>query len=213
MQPENTPLFSVGHSNHDLARFLALLRGAGITAIADVRSSPSSRRLLHFNRGELEPALREQGIAYVFLGDLLGGRPPAEELYDEEDGQFIVNYERVRATPAFRRGLERLLRGQERYTLAMMCSEADPLDCHRGLMIAPALKELGVLPLHLRKDGTAESTAEFEERLLRETKIGAGLLGGLFPPSEEEYREMLVEAYRAMNRRKAFRVERGSEEE
>jgi uncharacterized protein (DUF488 family) len=197
-------LLSVGHSNHDEGRLLDLLRRAGVTAVGDVRSSPFSRRLPQFNRPQLEALLRGYDIAYVFLGDQLGGRPADADLYDEDGrGGWVVNYERVRATTNFQRGLERVERGLERYTIALLCGEEDPLDCHRGLMIAPALKERGLLSGHLRKGGEVETTPELEQRLLRET-VGEGWLSGLFAPGE-----LLAEAYRVMNRRKAFRVQMG----
>src|SRR5262249_60832537 len=106
------------------------------TALADWRPHPSSRRHPHTNRPLLVAALRRHGIAYVFLGDALGGRPPAPDLYDE-DGR--VDYERVRRTAAFQRGLDRLLRGLEDYRLAMMGGDEDPLSCPPGLMHTPAL--------------------------------------------------------------------------
>lgn len=197
-------LLSVGHSQHTLERFLALLREAGVTALADVRSSPFSRRHPQFNGPDLASALRETDIAYVYLGDQLGGRPRDRDVYDAE-GQ--VDYELVRATAPFQSGLERLLRGAEEFRVAMMCSEEDPLDCHRGLMITPALGERGILPGHLRKDGRVETTPEMEARLLAETGVGEGLLDGLFAEliDREEKRAILAEAYRRMARRKAFR--------
>lgn len=204
-------LFSVGHSNHELEQFIALLRGAGITAIADVRSYPSSRRLPQFNHGELEHGLKQAGITYAFLGDALGGRPGLPSLYDA-DGR--VDYERVRATALFQQGLDRLCRAAERSCVAMMCGEEDPLHCHRGLMITPALGDRGVRPGHLRKGGRVESTAEMEERLLAETGVGGGILDGLFAamiPAEERCR-LLAEAYRAQAQRKAFRLEPGRPE-
>ncbi len=183
-------LFTVGHSNHEPETLLELLRGAGVTAVADVRSSPFSRRLPQFNRPTLEALLRYHGIAYVFLGDQLGGRPALAELYDAEGW---ADYERVRQTNMFRQGIERVARGLESYTIALLCGEEDPLDCHRGLMIAPALKELGLPPRHIRKTGRLETTAQFEQRLQDATG-----LGNLFP-------ESLAEAYRVMNRKKAYR--------
>jgi uncharacterized protein (DUF488 family) len=201
----STNLLSVGHSNHTLERFLDLLREAGVTALADVRSSPFSRRQPHFNGPALAPVLRQADIAYVFLGDQLGGRPRPRSLYDEEGR---VDYERVRATDFFRKGLERLLQGAEEYRVAMMCGEEDPLDCHRGLMITPALGEQGVQPGHLRRDGRIETTAEMEARLLSETGVGEGVIDGLFASQldEEERRQLLAEAYRHMARRKAFQL-------
>jgi uncharacterized protein (DUF488 family) len=209
LPPAGAHLFSIGHSNHDWPGFVALLQQAGVTALADVRSSPFSRRHPQFNRGDLERGLTEHGIAYVFLGDLLGGRPGASELYHPEGW---VDYERVRATAAFRRGLERLIRGLDDFTIAMLCSEDDPLDCHRGLLIAPALVEQGITPLHLRKDGSVETTAEMERRLLQETNLDE-TVNGLFAAmlTEAERRQIVAEAYRVLNRKKAYRRDRGEE--
>jgi uncharacterized protein (DUF488 family) len=197
-------LFSVGHSNQELPQLVALLQRAGVTAVADVRSVPFSRRLRQFNKAELESALGEQGIAYLYLGDQLGGRPRSRDLYDA-DGR--VNYERVRQTEAFRRGLELLLGSLDRHVTVMLCSEDDPLDCHRGLMITPALGERGICPRHLRKDGSVETTLEMEARLLRETKLACHLESSLFLPTPEEVREVYAQAYRLMAKKKAFQRE------
>jgi uncharacterized protein DUF488 len=205
-------LISVGHSNHDWPTFVALLRRAGVTALADVRSSPYSRRYPYFNREALAAGLREVDIAYVFLGDVLGGRPGQPSLYDE-NGR--VDYERVRRTESFQLGLDQLAQTRNGDTMAFLCSEEDPLHCHRGLMIAPALSELGFPPHHLRKDGSLESNEQMERRLLHETGIGAGLLDGLFAATltEEERRSLLAEAYRCQARRKAFQMPADSEME
>ena len=205
MQLSTGRLLSVGHSNHDWSRLLALLRGAGVTAVADVRSSPYSKRYPQFNKGPLESALLASGIGYVYLGDLLGGRPSDPGLYHPEGW---ADYARMRQTAAFRRGLDRLLLGAEDYTVAMLCSEEDPLDCHRGLMITPALAELGRPPLHLRKDGSLETTADMEKRLLQATGVGDGLLDGLFAAQldEAERRSLVAEAYRLRNRQVAYRT-------
>jgi uncharacterized protein (DUF488 family) len=198
-------LFTIGHSNHDFARFLQLLNDAGISAVADVRSQPSSFRYPQYNRSELEKGLRDAGICYVFLGHQLGGRPPDLELYDE-DGR--VNYERVRRTSRFQQGLERVCQGLEEYAIALVCSEEEPLECHRVLLIAPALVERGLAPVHLRGDGTRETTAELEDRLLAETGVGVGLLDGLFAQtvSDDDRQALLAQAYRLQARRKAFRL-------
>lgn len=197
-------LLSVGHSNHDWPAFVALLRGAAVTALADVRSFPYSGRFPYFNRKPLARGLRREGIAYVFLGDLLGGRPAQPSLYDDEG---CVDYERVRRTEAFQRGLDQLTQAGNGNTVAFLCSEEDPLDCHRGLMIAPALCERGFPPQHLRKDGSLETHEQTERRLLRETGVGAGLVDGLFAATltEEDRRALLSEAYRRRARRKAYR--------
>jgi len=139
------------------------------------------------------------------LGDLLGGRPESRALYDDEGR---VDYERVRETEMFQRGLDQLTRGLFGSPVAFLCSEEDPLDCHRGLMIAPALGALGFPPNHLRRDGSIETNEAMESRLLRATGVGAGLLDGLFAAlvTDEDRLMLLAEAYRHMARRKAYRL-------
>jgi Protein of unknown function, DUF488 len=209
---EAMELFTVGHSNHELPFFLDLLRQARINAIADVRSQPFSQRYFQFNRAELARELEDQGIVYAFLGNLLGGRPQQPSLYDA-DGR--VNYERVRKTTAFGQGLDQLCQVRQEFTVAMLCAEEDPLDCHRGLMITPALVEQDIFPVHLRGDGSRETTAAMEKRLLAESKLDDGSMDGLFAAAltPDDRRHMLAEAYRSMARRKAFRLRSGESEE
>jgi uncharacterized protein (DUF488 family) len=202
-------LFSIGHSNHELGQLLTLLRKAGVTAVADVRSRPFSVRLPHFCRPELRQVLQAQGMAYVFLGDLLGGRPEDSDVYDESGR---VDYEKVRKTASFRRGLEQLCTVLVEHRGAMLCAEEDPLDCHRGLMIAPALAAEGIAVTHLRGDGSVESAAEFEKRLLDAAGLGGDPASLFGEPTGEERAELLTAAYREQARRRAFRLRAGQEE-
>ena len=198
-------LLSFGHSNHEVDFFLRLLTGTGVTAVVDVRSHPFSKRLPQYDRSNLEAALRSREVDYIFLGALLGGRPARRALYDDEGR---VDYEKVRATDDFSDGLDELIRCSKKCTVAFLCSEEDPLDCHRGLMITPALVERGISPSHLRKDGRVQTTREMEQELLERTGVAEGVHNGLFADlvSKEDRRCDLTEAYRRMARRKAFRM-------
>ena len=84
-------VLTIGHSTLPIGAFLAMFEKAGVTAIADARSSPFSRRMPHFSRNELRASLKECGIKYVFLGKELGGRPRTSALYC--DG--IADYEKM----------------------------------------------------------------------------------------------------------------------
>jgi len=153
---------TIGHSNHPIGDFLGRLAGAGIEAVADVRSVPYSRRFPQFSKEPLAAALGERNIAYVFLGRELGARRDEPEAYlgDRAD------YERVAALPAFADGLARLLDGARRYRIALMCAEREPLDCHRTVLVARRLVERGAAVRHILADGGIEPHAETERRLL-----------------------------------------------
>jgi uncharacterized protein (DUF488 family) len=151
---EARPIWSIGHSNHEMATMLELLRTAQIDVVADLRSQPFSRFKPHFNRRPFQKTLKESGFDYVFLGDELGGRPPEQEFFDD-DGHVL--YGEVARTPRFLEGLDRLLRGAERFRVAMLCSEEDPSNCHRRLLVTRVLTERGVPVSHIRGDGSTIS--------------------------------------------------------
>lgn len=188
-----TQVLSIGHSTLDYDQFVARLKTAGVTAIADVRTSPFSRNFAHFNRDVLKDALARDGISYVFLGKELGGRPKEEEYYT--DG--IADYEKMAKSDLFQKGLERVEQGARKYRIAMMCSERSPLECHRCLLVGRALAERGVTVSHLLPDGEAVAQSEIEEQLL-------AMAGKQEDDMFASPAERLNDAYRERARKVAF---------
>jgi uncharacterized protein (DUF488 family) len=193
MTPQSGMVFTIGHSTHSYERFIALLQHAGITAVADIRTSPHSRHSPQFNRGALAARLRADGIAYSFLGEELGGRPKARAFYRAG----IADYERMASAAAFQRGLVRVIEGARKYRIALMCAEQDPLDCHRCLLVARALQERGMAAGHILSDGRTVSQSEIEDRLLSMSGRGQD---DLFSSRAER----LASAYREQARKVAF---------
>ncbi len=155
---ERATLLTVGHSNHALEHFLALLRAHDVQGIADVRSWPASRYTPWFDREPLLDALERVGVRYVFLGRELGGRPGDAHLYDEGGH---VRYDAVASSEAFARGLEQLRRGIAARRIAVLCAEENPEHCHRRLLVARVLFEEGARVLHLRGDGRLQPESGF----------------------------------------------------
>ena len=162
MSTEKRVVLTVGHSNHALEAFVALLQQHGVTALADVRSAPYSRFNPQFNRKALDASLEAVGIRYVFMGRALGGRPDDPSCY--EDGR--VRYDRLAGTPLFREGLERIMDGAGRQRIALMCTEKEPLDCHRTILVGRSLAARGVAVAHILADGALEPHDETMGRLL-----------------------------------------------
>ncbi|MDC7784428.1 DUF488 domain-containing protein [Rhodoplanes sp. TEM] len=185
-------VLTIGHGSQTVDAFLARLRQAGATAVADVRSTPYSRRNPQFDRETLQRTLQAAGIAYVHLGDMLGGRPRDRGFYC--DG--VADYERMAQAPEFRDGLDRVVAGARTYRIALMCAERDPTTCHRCLLVGRALTERGVGVRHLVDDGVL-TQSQIEDALL----ALAGRSGeDLFAPRAER----LALAYRRQARRHAF---------
>ncbi len=150
MQPRPT-IWTVGHSNHELERFFALVFGEQIEYLVDVRSYPYSRVAPHFNRETLQPAVEERGIRYVFLGLTLGGRPQRDEHYDA-DGYAL--YAEMAVEPSFQQAIGRLLNGARKHRLALLCGCGRPDSCHRRLLVGKVLCERGAELRHILTDGT-----------------------------------------------------------
>jgi len=153
-------LFTIGHSSHEFDKFVGLLKQHRIEVVADVRSQPYSR-LSWFCRPELEKKLKEHGIRYVFLGLELGARRSERECYIGPR----ADYELISAAAAFQSGVERLKIGVERYRVALMCSEKEPLDCHRTVLVCRYAKEFSEIS-HIHADGHLETHSEAEIRMM-----------------------------------------------
>lgn len=155
-------LFTIGHSNHPISQFIEILKKHNITAIADVRSIPYSAFNQQFNREYLAKNLKNFDIAYVFLGEELGAKP--DDLFYYKDGQ--VDLTLISMSEKFKQGIERLIRGTEKYRIALMCSEKDPINCHRAILIAPFLQKLGVTVKHILYNGSIEEHSKTENRII-----------------------------------------------
>ena len=161
-------IYTVGHSNHPIEQFLSLLTRHGITALADVRSTPYSRFNPQFRREPLQQSLAAVGIQYVFLGEELGARSQDPSCYDA-DGR--VSYARLARTVLFRQGVERLKTGMGDFRISIMCAEREPLECHRTILVSRELVHEGIEVRHILGDGSLEEHAHAMQRLVRSLKL------------------------------------------
>lgn len=162
--------YTIGHSDHKIERLIELLKQHGITAVADVRSAPYSRRHPQFNKDVLVASLKKEGIAYVFLGKELGARQPlADSQRSASTNKDISDFDRIAESGGFKSGLERVRKGSEEHRIALMCAEKEPLNCHRTILVCHHLKSLGVSIKHILYDGMLEGHRDTESRLLKLT--------------------------------------------
>jgi hypothetical protein len=177
-------VYTIGHSNHTITAFVALLRQHSITAVCDVRSRPYSRWVPQFDRDALKASLVDSGITYVFLGAQLGARSHNPDCYV----QGKVQFHRLAQQPVFAQGISRVKRGMTRHRVVLMCTERDPLDCHRAMLVARRLYDDDIAVTHIHYDGSAEPHQIMESRLLALCKLPEG---DMFKAREE----CVAEAY------------------
>jgi uncharacterized protein (DUF488 family) len=158
------PLFTIGHSNHPIERFLGLLRRHEVEAVADVRSRPYSRFVPHFGKERLARTLADEGFDYLFLGQELGGKPRRDD-----PALARLDYQMRIREPSFARGIEALLQAVAERRVALMCRERDPLDCHRLHLICRHLRPRALDIRHILPDGATEGHEAAERRLLEGT--------------------------------------------
>jgi len=156
-------LFTIGHSNHSLDKFIHLLEDNGAMTLVDVRTAPYSRYNPQFNKENLESALSDHGIQYAYAGKYLGGRPSDPSFYKNrvvpvEGADYLheVDYPEIMKRSWFVQAINRLLELADEQTTVVMCSEENPADCHRHHLIAQYLmaKNPEVDVCHIRGDGT-----------------------------------------------------------
>ena len=181
------PLFTIGHSTHTTKHFIALLQKHSVQVVCDVRSQPYSKYNSQFNKENVEKNLKQYGIAYLFLGMELGGR--------SEDPSYYANgklqYKLLSKSSLFQKGLKRLIEGVENHNIALMCSESDPLMCHRTILVCRELCEKVSFfenhILHILPDASIQTHKEIERNLLEKLRISPDMLRSEKECIEEAY--------------------------
>jgi len=163
MEQYKDSIYSIGYATHTIESFINTLKKFNITAIADVRSLPYSKFKPEFNRENLKQALINNGIEYVFLGNNIGARIEAPECYKNKK----ADYHLISKHPLFQKGVCRILKGMKKYSIAIMCAEKDPINCHRTILICKHLKNDNIKIIHIIDSNTTENHTETELRLMK----------------------------------------------
>jgi uncharacterized protein (DUF488 family) len=161
-QKNNLQILTIGHSDHPLQHFLGLLKCYSVDVIVDTRSYPYSNFAPQYDQRPLRAALQSAGFRYVHLGRELGGRPEGDEYYDPEGH---VLYGKVANSDSFKAGVMRLEQGICKYNVVLLCSEENPMNCHRRLLIARVLLRDGIEIEHIRGDGRLQSETELSQQM------------------------------------------------
>lgn len=202
METENEKrIYTIGHSTHPLEYFKELLTKHEINCIVDVRQFAASTYNPQYNESTLRPFLESYQIVYIHMGTAFGARPQDLSLLDL-DGK--VDFDKIRASKPFLSGIERLEKGlQKGYRIALMCSQSDPFDCHRFVLIAYYLVRHGFTVKHILKDKSCIDNSVLEKLLLEKYKKKLPK-ADLFNPHIGQ-KEQLKAAYRLKEKSIAYK--------
>lgn len=166
-------LLTVGHGPQDRAELAALLKGAAIERLVDVRRFPGSRNNPDVKREALEAWVPDEGIAYRWEPRLGGRRrlpkdqEPLDPWWQVEAFRAYAAYTR---TDEFREALAEVVEAAGDQRVAVMCSESVWWRCHRRIIADVAALAHGLTVHHLMPDGSERPHAPSE---------GARLTGGV----------------------------------
>ncbi len=156
------PIWTIGYGSRSIAEFIEVLQQFEIAYLIDVRSVPYSRYKPEFSKKPLAYELEQHGIHYVYMGDLLGGKPDDETCYVNG----MVDYEKVKNAEFFQRGIERLRTAfSQQQRVALMCAEGKPEHCHRTKLIAATLTTQDLPVIHIDENGEKITQEQVIDRI------------------------------------------------
>ena len=193
---ETKKIYSIGHSNHSAEAFINLLKAHNITCVVDVRSAPYSKYVPQFNKDALKKILAAQDIQYVPMGEEFGARRSDPSLYN---GKGYLDFEATAKSAVFLKGIERITKVMlDGYRIALMCTEQNPLDCHRFSLVARSFAQFGFCVKHILQDGTLQTQEQVEDALL-DAYFPQRAMVGLFEDGNENRGQLVAQAYALKN--------------
>ncbi|MDD2376425.1 MAG: DUF488 domain-containing protein [Clostridia bacterium] len=161
---EKKGFVTIGYGKTDIQTFIRTLLRYKVNCIVDVRSSPYSKYSEHYNKEVFAAVLAKHNISYKWLGNSLGGRPKDDLVYDEKG---IVDYEKLIKTELFLSGLKELEELSVTNNVAIMCSEQEPIRCHRFLAISRELAKREFRVVHIKDFNSYVKQTQLEDDLVQ----------------------------------------------
>lgn len=167
-------IFTIGYGGRETGDFIAILNEYEIDTLVDVRSQPYSRFAPDFCKERLSTILSRSGIAYQFMGDSLGGRPDDSHCYtySPQRKKMLLDAKKCESRNFYQQGISRLRRALSTgRRIAIMCSELEPQECHRGYVLGKTLDDDETTVVHIGRYGEPLSQSQIRETNYQEALL------------------------------------------
>lgn len=156
------PIYTIGYGSRLMTEFIEVLKQFHIAFLIDVRSIPYSRYKPEFSKKPLQNEVEKHGIRYVFMGELLGGKPEDESCYVNG----MVDYDKVKQMEFFQQGIQRIHTAfSQQQRVALMCSEEKPEHCHRFKLVSMTLSSQDLPVVHIDENAEMKTQNQIIERI------------------------------------------------
>lgn len=197
-------ILSIGHSQHNIDYFINMLKRHQVNYILDVRSTPYSQFASDYNRDSIRILLSNYNITYSFMGEYFGARPSEKSLYADKG---YLDFEKYKKSEIFIKGYNNVLKGvAQGNRVAFMCTEKDPIDCHRAILVTRAFAEAGVPIEHIMADNSIQTQNDLDQRLLKIYYPDRKQLS-IFDKDNLSDEEYLQQAYKKQNEKIGYSLD------
>lgn len=126
----NVVIYSIGYEGYTIESFICRLLELGIEQIIDVRKNPLSRKP-GFSKNQLRMALEQNQIEYVHIPALGIPSDLRKNLKTAKDYKELFDFYEAEILPYQEDAIQRAIELIKERRSALMCFEAEPLECHR----------------------------------------------------------------------------------
>lgn len=200
-------IFTIGYAGFEIEDFIKVLKEHNINSLIDVRSTPFSKFHTDYNKPLLCKVLHEKGIVYRNYNKEFGARQDNKIYYPNG----YLDFSMFTKSNVFIEGMQKIIKAIPLgYNFVLMCSEKDPITCHRAIMISKAFYDNGVSINHILSDGQIITQSDIEARLLDMYYPDRDQLS-LFA-EQLSVEEMIKNCYRSQNEKIGYRLDNNEED-
>lgn len=194
-------IYTIGYSGFKIEDFINTLKKYNINSVIDVRSNPHSQFYVDYNKENLENTLKTNKIIYRNYKDEFGARQEDKSFYTNG----CLNFKAFSQSKIFQSGLKKIINAMPLgYTFVLMCSEKEPIRCHRNIMVARVFFEQGYEVKNILSDGTYVTQDEIEKELVNIYYPNREQLSLLSEPLT--WNEMVENCYKLQNHKIGYRI-------